>query len=82
MSKQQTIKATEAELDILNILWAHGPATVRDVHDKLAQKKDAGYTTTLKQMQIMLEKQLLRRRQKAKHISTQPYPTSSRHRAR
>lgn len=58
---QQTIKATEAELEILNILWTHGPATVRDVHDRLALKKDAGYTTTLKQMQIMLEKELLSR---------------------
>lgn len=61
MSAEQPIKATEAELEILNILWAGGPATVRDVHDKLALKKDAGYTTTLKQMQIMLEKQLLSR---------------------
>jgi len=61
MSEQQQIKATEAELEILNILWTHGPATVRDVHDRLALKKDAGYTTTLKQMQIMLEKQLLSR---------------------
>jgi predicted transcriptional regulator len=59
--EQQEIKATEAELEILNILWTHGPATVREVHDKLALKKDAGYTTTLKQMQIMLEKQLLSR---------------------
>jgi BlaI family transcriptional regulator, penicillinase repressor len=58
---QQTIKATEAELEILNILWTHGPATVRDVHDRLALKKDAGYTTALKQMQIMLEKDLLSR---------------------
>jgi predicted transcriptional regulator len=61
MNEQQEIKATEAELEILNILWTHGPATVREVHDKLALKKEAGYTTTLKQMQIMLEKQLLSR---------------------
>ena len=40
MGKEQNIKATEAELEILNILWAHGPATVRDVHDKLALKKN------------------------------------------
>ncbi len=61
MSAQQTIKATEAELEILNILWGHGPATVKDVHEKLSLTKDAGYTTTLKLMQIMLEKQLLSR---------------------
>lgn len=71
MNEQQEIKATEAELEILNILWTHGPATVRDVHDKLALKKEAGYTTTLKQMQIMLEKQLLSRRALGKaHVYT------------
>jgi predicted transcriptional regulator len=50
---------TAAELDILAVLWRLGPATVRDVHEALA--KDNGYTTTLKQMQLMLEKGLLRR---------------------
>lgn len=68
---QKEIKATDAELEILNILWEHGPATVRDVHDRLAQKKDAGYTTTLKQMQVMHEKQLLSREAQGKtHIYT------------
>jgi predicted transcriptional regulator len=50
---------TEAELEILNILWAAGPSTVRDVHT--ASSKDTGYTTTLKQMQVMVEKGLLAR---------------------
>jgi predicted transcriptional regulator len=50
---------TAAELDILAVLWRLGPATVRDVHEALA--KDNGYTTTLKQMQLMLEKGMLRR---------------------
>ncbi|PQJ10800.1 transcriptional regulator [Flavipsychrobacter stenotrophus] len=58
---EQIIKPTEAEMEILNILWADGPATVREVHEKLAQTKDAGYTTTLKQMQVMLEKKLVNR---------------------
>lgn len=71
MKEQQTIKPTEAELEILNILWAHGPATVRDVHDRLAQVKDTGYTTTLKQMQVMTEKQLLTRTAEGKtHVYT------------
>lgn len=71
MSEQQTIKATEAELEILNVLWTHGPATVREVHDRLAAKKDAGYTTTLKQMQLMLEKDMLSRVASGKaHIYT------------
>jgi BlaI family penicillinase repressor len=50
---------TEAELEILNILWADGPSTVRDVHTR--SSKDTGYTTVLKQMQIMAEKGLLKR---------------------
>ena len=48
-----------AELDILSALWKLGPATVREVHDALG--KDIGYTTTLKQMQLMHEKGLLAR---------------------
>ena len=55
----RTIKPTDGELEILNILWEAGPSTVRNVHEQL--NKDAGYTTTLKLMQIMLEKGLLRR---------------------
>jgi BlaI family penicillinase repressor len=50
---------TEAELEILNILWALGPSTVRDVHT--ASEKQTGYTTVLKQMQVMAEKGLLAR---------------------
>jgi BlaI family transcriptional regulator, penicillinase repressor len=50
---------TEAELEILNILWERGPSTVRDVHE--ASLKDTGYTTVLKQMQVMAEKGLLDR---------------------
>jgi len=48
---------TDAEIDILAVLWRMGPATVREVHRELG--KDCGYTTTLKQMQLMLEKGLL-----------------------
>ncbi len=69
MSQIQNIRATEAELEILNILWADGPSTVRDVHEKLAETKDAGYTTTLKQLQVMYEKQLVSREASGKtHI--------------
>jgi BlaI family penicillinase repressor len=50
---------TAAELDILAVLWRLGTATVREVHDEPG--KDNGYTTTLKQMQLMTEKGLLNR---------------------
>jgi BlaI family penicillinase repressor len=52
---------TDAELDILAVLWARGPATVRDVHEVIAKRKPTQYTTVLKTMQIMAEKGLLRR---------------------
>lgn len=69
MSKQT--KPTDAELEILNILWEKGSATVREVHDELTKTKDAGYTTTLKLMQIMFEKGLLSRDASSKtHIYT------------
>jgi predicted transcriptional regulator len=50
---------TDAELDILAVLWRLGPSTVRAVHQAL--RKKSGYTTTLKQMQVMHEKGLLLR---------------------
>jgi BlaI family transcriptional regulator, penicillinase repressor len=61
MSTTKTIKPTESELEILQILWMKGLATVREVHEGLAATKDVGYTTTLKLMQIMNEKGLVKR---------------------
>jgi len=55
------IKPTESELEILQILWQKGDSTVRDVHEELTLNKEAGYTTTLKLMQIMAEKGLVER---------------------
>lgn len=54
------IKPTEGEMEILQVLWQKGLATVREVHEAL-NKKDSGYTTTLKLMQIMHEKGLVER---------------------
>jgi BlaI family penicillinase repressor len=51
---------TEAELEVLSVLWGKGPSTVREVHDALSNK-GTGYTTILKQMQVMVEKGLLER---------------------
>jgi len=53
---------TDAELDILAVLWRRGPSTVREVHEALS--KDSCYTTTLKQMQLMMEKGLLVRNER------------------
>ena len=51
---------TDSELEILNALWVSGPATVREVHNALSGK-GTGYTTVLKQMQMMVDKGLLTR---------------------
>lgn len=57
----QLLKPTEAELEILQILWQYGPSTVRFVNEKLNEQREVGYTTTLKFMQIMVDKGLARR---------------------
>ncbi len=54
-------KPTDAELEILTVLWSRGPSTVRDVHEIIAVRKPAQYTTVLKQLQVMAEKGLVRR---------------------
>ncbi|GGH19272.1 MULTISPECIES: BlaI/MecI/CopY family transcriptional regulator [Pedobacter] len=56
----QNIKPTEGEMEILQVLWQKGNATVREVHEAL-NKKDSGYTTTLKLMQILHEKGIVER---------------------
>ena len=57
----KNLKPTESELEILQILWNKEKATVREVHEELSKTKDSGYTTTLKLLQIMFEKGLVRR---------------------
>ena len=56
----QNIKPTEGEMEILQVLWQKGNASVREVHEAL-NKKDSGYTTTLKLMQILHEKGMVER---------------------
>ena len=71
MQKNKLHKPTEGELEILAVLWDKHSATVRDVHEELIKSKEAGYTTTLKLMQIMHEKGLVTRNTDSKtHIYT------------
>ena len=58
---QELPRPTDAELEILTVLWSRGPSTVREVHEAIARRKSTQYTTVLKQMQVMAEKGLLRR---------------------
>ena len=69
MTLIKNAKPTEGELEILQVLWIRHSATVRDVHEELLKVKEAGYTTTLKLMQIMFEKKLVIRDSSSKtHI--------------
>lgn len=72
MSTIKYIKPTESELEILQVLWDRGLASVREVHEELSKTKDAGYTTTLKLMQIMHEKGLVKRDDSVKTHIYQP----------
>ena len=72
MTLIKNTKPTESELEILQVLWANNTATVRTVHEELSKPKDAGYTTTLKLMQIMHEKGLVTRDDSSKTHIYQP----------
>jgi BlaI family transcriptional regulator, penicillinase repressor len=61
MAKEEQNLPTESELEVLNILWELGESSVRTVNEKLNEKREVGYTTTLKIMQIMHEKGLVLR---------------------
>jgi predicted transcriptional regulator len=66
------VKPTEAELAILRVLWQRGPSTVREVTDELRRERGTGYTTTLKLLQIMTEKGLVRRNDSARSHVYEP----------
>ena len=59
MSENKKYQPTESELEILQISWLHGPSTVKFINEKQNEEKEVGYTTTLKIMQIMAEKNML-----------------------
>lgn len=58
---RKTSRPTDAELEILEVLWSNGPSTVRQVHEAIRGRRRAGYTTILKLMQIMADKGLVDR---------------------
>jgi len=61
MSQEPPQKPTASELEILRVLWAQGPSTVREVYEALRKQKSLGYTTVLKLLQIMTAKGTVRR---------------------
>lgn len=66
MTNSELPVPTNSELEILNVLWKRGPSTVREVHDEIAARRDVGYTTALKLLQLMAEKGLVRRDESAR----------------
>ena len=71
----QPPRPTDAELEILTVLWSLGPSTVRDVHETIVRRKPAQYTTVLKTLQIMAEKGLVERNEKQRaHIYSAARP--------
>ena len=69
MSDREPPRPTDAELEILAVLWSRGPSTVREVHEAITARRPAQYTTALKLLQIMTEKGLVQRNEKQRaHI--------------
>lgn len=73
-----SVTPTEAELEILRVLWERGPSTVREVHAEVGDTKTVGYTTVLKQMQVMHRKGLLTRSDRFRSHVYEPAQPQSR----
>jgi predicted transcriptional regulator len=75
-------RPTDAELEILNVLWERGPSTVRDVHETISERKTTGYTSVLKLMQIMSSKGLVEREETHRtHVYSAAMPQEETQRA-
>ena len=72
MAPRRNSQPTEAELEVLQLVWKDGSATVREVFTVLGEERGVGYTTVLKIMQIMLEKGLLKRDEAKRSHSYRP----------
>jgi BlaI family transcriptional regulator, penicillinase repressor len=72
MKSANPVKPTDKELEILQVLWDKGPASVKDVHQELGGEEKNGYTTILKLMQIMHEKGIVERQKNGKHHLYRP----------
>jgi predicted transcriptional regulator len=69
---------TPSELEILHVLWARGPSTVREIHDELSKEKELGYTSALKLLQIMTSKGLVTRTEEHRaHVYSASEPAES-----
>ncbi len=61
MPRQPSSQPTDVELQILRILWERGPSTARQIHNEIAEFRETNYSTTVKMLSVMLDKQLVNR---------------------
>ncbi len=78
MPRQTSSQPTEVELRILRILWEQGPSTARQVHNRLIEHQGTNYSTTVKMLSVMLDKQLVRRNDKVRPQIFRPAATQQR----
>lgn len=82
VKRAAAVTPTDAELDILRAIWDRGDSTVREVYEVVSGLRDIGYTTVLKQMQVMHQKGLLTREERFKsHVYAPAQPRSATQRA-
>ena len=78
MPRTPSSQPTEVELQILRILWKQGPSTARQIHNQLAKVRDTNYSTTVKMLSVMLEKDLVRRDESVRPQVFRPTATQQR----
>ncbi len=78
MPRMPSSQPTEVELQILRILWKRGPSTARQIHNQLAEARDTNYSTTVKMLSVMLEKNLVRRDESVRPQVYRPAATQRR----
>jgi BlaI family penicillinase repressor len=61
MPRLPSSQPTEVELQILRMLWEHGPSTAREIHNQLSGERETNYSTTVKMLSVMLDKKLVER---------------------
>ena len=78
MPRYPSTQPTEVELQILRILWEHGPSTAREIHNQLSGERETNYSTTVKMLSVMLEKKLVKRDETVRPQVFRPATTQDR----
>jgi BlaI family penicillinase repressor len=75
MPRKASSQPTEVELQILRILWEEGPSTAREIHNHLTESRETNYSTTVKMLSVMLDKDLVKRDETVRPQVFQPTAT-------